>query len=219
MLVYSVRSAWGQWKRPWNSWINQTRVCLTRSSSSTLAHAYWKLETESQSALKPTVTPNMSKYGEGKRIRCCLCEVNHHAHLCYSANDYFVPFFWQKPLDICVEVYRVWRKEASQALQNGTEEAIARGRGKLFLAVNTLVYQVVGSEHDLLYTNDTEHILSHFPEGAEEEGGSCREGKIFQTRALWFQSRLHGYSAILQICISHESARLPRTPQGTVQRG
>lgn len=31
----------------------------------------------------------------------------------------------QKPLDICVQVYRVWCQEASQALQNGTEEAIA----------------------------------------------------------------------------------------------
>lgn len=123
--------------------------------------------------------------------------------------------FWQKPLDFCVKVYRVWCKEASQALQNGTEEAITRGRGKfiLFLVANTVVHQVLGREHNLLYITNTENIILTFPEGAEEEGGFWREGKIFQTRALRFQPGLHRYSAILQARISHVSAGPPRTPQ------
>lgn len=36
----------------------------------------------------------------------------------------------QKPLDLCVQVYRVRSEEASQALQNGAEEAVPRGRGE-----------------------------------------------------------------------------------------
>lgn len=85
----------------------------------------------------------MSKYGDGKMIIYDLCWSNNEAKLLNSANDYFVPsFFWQKPLDICVEVYRVWCEEASQALQNGTEETITWGRGKL-LKFNTLVYQML----------------------------------------------------------------------------
>lgn len=44
-----------------------------------------------------------------------------------SANRLFL---LQKPLDFCVQVHRVRREEASQALQNGPEEALARGRGE-----------------------------------------------------------------------------------------
>lgn len=83
LCVCSVRSAWGQWRRPWSSWINQMRVCLTRSSFSTLAHAYWRLETESQSALKPTATQNTSSYGEGKKIIWCLRVKYSPALLCW----------------------------------------------------------------------------------------------------------------------------------------
>lgn len=60
--------------------------------------------------------------------------MNPDAQLFNSANEYLF-LFWQKPLDFCVQVYRVWCKEASQTLQNGTEEAITRGRGKWFLSV------------------------------------------------------------------------------------
>lgn len=53
--------------------------------------------------------------------------------------------FWggvgQKSLDFRVQVYRVWCKEATQALQNGTEEAIAWGGGE----------QLFGVKPDLLY--------------------------------------------------------------------
>lgn len=91
----------------------------------------------------------------------------------------------------------------------------------LFLADNTLIYRVLGSVRDLLYIANTEKkkYPVTFPEGAEEEGGSCREGQNFQTGAVWFQPRLHGYSAVLQIGISLQSARLPRTPPRSIQCG
>lgn len=130
MCARSVRSTWDRWKRPWSSWINQTRVCLTRSSFSTHAHACWRLETGSQNALKATVTPKRSNCGEGRLIRWYLSEIHQDSYPLHSANGSSDPFLRQKPLDICVKVYGVWSEEASQALQNGTEETIARGRGK-----------------------------------------------------------------------------------------
>lgn len=140
VCVCSVRSTWDQWKRLWSSWINQTRVCLTRSSYSTHAHACWRLETGSQSALKPTVTPKRSNCGEGRLIRWYLCEIHQDFYPLPSANGSSGPFLRQKPLDICVKVYGVWGEEASQALQNGAEETFARGRGKFrhYMTVGTL---------------------------------------------------------------------------------
>lgn len=48
-------------------------------------------------------------------------------HPANAASDLFPR---QKPVDICVQVYRVRSEEASQALQNGTEETVPRGRGE-----------------------------------------------------------------------------------------
>lgn len=52
-----------------------------------------------------------------------------------------------------------------------------------------------------------------FPEGAEEEGGSFREGQSLQTRAVQLQPRLHWYPVILQIRVTLRPARPPRAPQ------
>lgn len=58
-----------------------------------------------------------------------LCSESGCSPVFNPARECFSPF-GQKPLDICVQVHGVWCQEASQALQNGTEEAITRGRGK-----------------------------------------------------------------------------------------
>lgn len=77
------------------------KACLTRSSSNTHAHAYWRLETESQSALTPTATLNMSKHGDGKMIIYDLCWSNNEAKLLKAANHYFVPFLAETSGFLC----------------------------------------------------------------------------------------------------------------------
>lgn len=123
-----------------------------------------------------------------------------HGHSANGCSDLSLR---QKPLDICVKVHRVRSEEASQALQNGTEETITWGRGKFRKRMWPLIHQQLLALKNNPVT---------FPEGAEEEGGSW-EGQSLQARAVQLQSRLHWYSVILQISITLRPARPPRTPQ------
>lgn len=115
-----------------------------------------------------------------------LCSESGCSPVFNPARECFSPF-GQKPLDICVQVHGVWCQEASQALQNGTEEAITRGRGKR-LPLFFFFFQRSDGRSFVRWAKTTLNIYPVvFAEGAEEEGGFWREGEKLPTRALRLQ--------------------------------
>lgn len=150
------------------------KACLTRSSSSTHAHAYWRLETESQSALKPTATPNMSKHGDGKMIIYDLCWSNNEAKLLNPANHYFVPFFGRN-LWIFVSKFtefgaRKLHKLYKMAQKKRSHEEEASCLSFIF---NTLLIECNVS-------TNTEMDLRHFQKEQKKKEDPAGRGKPFR---------------------------------------